>query len=84
MTKDLAAAISSMLKERLDLSCKLLCRHFRIATETYLRILHDTLDRKKFHRRWVPHALDTNQKSERVTLSHVILSVLQSVSSTGF
>jgi hypothetical protein len=39
---------------------------------------------KKFHLRWVLHAMDTNQNDERVTLSDGILSALQSVRSTGF
>jgi hypothetical protein len=39
---------------------------------------------KKFHLRWVLHALGTNQKAERVTLSHGILSVLQRVRSSDF
>jgi hypothetical protein len=30
LTNDLAGAISSMLKERPDLLCKVVCRHFRI------------------------------------------------------
>jgi hypothetical protein len=43
-----------------------------------LRILHYTLGMKKFHLHWVPHALDTNHKAERATLSDGILSVLRS------
>jgi hypothetical protein len=46
LTNDFAEAISSMLKERLDLSCKFRSRHFRIAKGTCLRILHDTLGMK--------------------------------------
>jgi hypothetical protein len=56
-------AISSVLKERPYLSSKVLCRHFRIAKGTCLRILHDMLDMKKFHLCWVSHALDMNQKA---------------------
>jgi hypothetical protein len=82
LTNDLAEAISSMLKERPCLFCKVLCRHFRIATGRCSRILHDTLGMKRSHH-WVPHALDTNQKAERITLSHGILSALQGVRSTG-
>jgi hypothetical protein len=37
-----AEAISAMRKERLYLSCKVLCRHFRIAKGTCLRILRDS------------------------------------------
>jgi transposase len=82
-TNDLVEAISSMLKERPDLSCNVLCPHFCITKGTCLRILHDTFGMKKLHLRWVPHALDTNQRAERVILSHGILSVFQSVCSTG-
>jgi hypothetical protein len=39
---------------------------------------------EKFHLCWVPHALDMNQKAERVTLSCGILSVFPSVRSTDF
>jgi hypothetical protein len=49
LTNDLAEAISSMSKERPYLSCKVLCRHFRIAKGTCLRILHGTLGMKKLH-----------------------------------
>jgi hypothetical protein len=42
-TNDLAEAISAMLKERLDFSCKVLYQHFRIAKGTCLWIFHDTL-----------------------------------------
>jgi hypothetical protein len=72
-TSDLAEAISSLLKERPYLSCEVLFGHFRIAKGTCLRILHDTLGMKKFQLRWVPHAMDTNQKTKRVTLSYGIL-----------
>jgi hypothetical protein len=64
LTNDLAEAICFMLKERPCLSCRVLCRHFRIAKGTYLRILHDTLGMKKFQLCWVSHALDTNQKAD--------------------
>jgi hypothetical protein len=83
-TNDLAEAISSLLKERPCLSCKVLCQHFRIAKGTCLRLLHDTFGMKTSHLRLVPHALYTNGKAERVMLSHGILLALQSIRSTGF
>jgi hypothetical protein len=43
---DSAEAISLVLKERLCLSCTVLCRHFRIAKGTCLRILHNRLGMK--------------------------------------
>jgi hypothetical protein len=73
-----------MLKERPDLSYRILYRHFRIAEGTCLRILHHPLGIKSFHFLWVPHALDANQTAERVTLSHVILLAFQSVRTPGF
>jgi transposase-like protein len=73
-TNDLVETISSMLKERPSLSYKILCRHFRIAMGTCLRILHDTLGMKTFNFRWAPHALDMNPKAKRVILSHGIVS----------
>jgi hypothetical protein len=73
LSNDLAKTISSMLKERPWISRKGLYWHFRAAKGTCLRILHDMLGMKKFHLYWVPHALDTNQKAERATLSHAIL-----------
>jgi hypothetical protein len=39
---------------------------------------------KKLYLYWVPHAMDTNQKVERATLSHGILLVLPGARSTGF
>jgi hypothetical protein len=83
LTNDLTEAISSMGKERPYVPCKTLCQHFRIVKGTCLPVHHDTLGMKKFHCRWVPQALDTNQKAERVTLSHGILLVLQSVRPAG-
>jgi hypothetical protein len=40
--------------------------------------------REKFYFCWVLHAMGMNHKAERVILSHGILSVLQSLHSTGF
>ena len=78
LSNDLAEAIASMLREKPFASCKALCLQFRIVKTTCLRILHDNLGMKKFNLRWVPHALNSNQKAERVTLSHEILAVLES------
>jgi hypothetical protein len=76
LTNDPAESIASMLKECPFLSCTVLCRHFRIAKASCLRILQDDLGLKKFDLRWVPPALDASQKGERVTLSHELLAVL--------
>jgi hypothetical protein len=78
LSNDLAEAMASMLKEKPFVSCKVLCRHFRIAKTTCPRILHDNLGMKRFNLRWVPHALNSTQKAERVMLSHEILAVLES------
>jgi hypothetical protein len=43
LTIDFTQAVSSLLKERARLSCKVFCQHFRIANGTCLRILHNTL-----------------------------------------
>jgi hypothetical protein len=48
ITNDLAEAISSVLRERLYLSCTILCQHLRIAKGTCLRILHDVPSMKSF------------------------------------
>jgi hypothetical protein len=77
LTNDPAESIASMLKERPFLSCKVLCRHFRIAKANCLRIFHDDLGLKKCNLQWAPHTLDANQKGERVTLSHELLAVLE-------
>jgi hypothetical protein len=84
IANDLTEVLSSMLKDRPSLSRKALCRHFRVARETCLRILHATLGMKKFQLRWISHAMDASQKAERVALSHGILSLLQNICSTGF
>jgi hypothetical protein len=83
ITNGFAEAISFILKERPCLSCRVLCRHFRIAKGTCLRILQDMLGMKSFI--FVGfHTLGTYQKTERVTLSHGILSVLQSPRFSSF
>jgi hypothetical protein len=84
LANDLTEASPSMLKKRPYLSCKVRCRYFPIEKEACFQILRDTLGVNRFHLRWVPHALDTNQKAERVTLSYGILSVLQNVRPTRF
>jgi hypothetical protein len=48
LLNDIAEAISSILKERLYLSFKVLCRHFCIVKGTCLRILHNTFGMRKF------------------------------------
>jgi histone-lysine N-methyltransferase SETMAR len=82
-TQDLAEAVRSMLNEKPFTSCTVLCRHFRIVKTTCLWILHDELQWQKFHLRWVPHALSSNQKSERVTYSSLLLEVLEEAQRTG-
>jgi hypothetical protein len=77
LTQDLAEAIRSMLDEKPFTSCKVLCRYFRLAKTTCSRILHDELWLQKFHFRWVLHALSSNQKSERVTYSSLLLAILE-------
>jgi transposase len=84
LSHDLAEAIASMLKEKPFASCKVLCRHFRIAKTTSLRIVHDNLGMKKFNLLWVSHALNSSQNAERVTLSHEILAVLESERRNSF
>jgi hypothetical protein len=84
LTQDLAEAIRSMLAEKPFDSCRTLCRHFRIAKTTCLRILRDELMLQKFHLRWVSHVLSSNQKSERVTYSSLLLEVLEEAQRTGF
>jgi hypothetical protein len=84
LANDSAEAVPSMLKKRLSLSGMVLCRRVRIANGICLRVLQDTHGMKKFHLRWILHAMNTNQKAERITLSHGILWVLQSIRCTGF
>jgi transposase len=77
LAQDLAGAIRSMLEERPFSSCKSLCRHFRVAKTTCLRILHNDLGLTKLHLRWVPHTLNADQKNERMSLSSQLLAILQ-------
>jgi transposase len=84
MTHDLGQAIRSMLVERPFTSCKVLCRHFRVAKGTCLRILHDELGLKKLHLRWVPHTLDQAGKNERVTYSRALLEQLTEAQQDDF
>jgi hypothetical protein len=46
LPNDLTEAVSFVVNERPYLSCKVLCRHFRIAKGVCLRILHHTLGMK--------------------------------------
>jgi transposase len=84
LTTDLAAAIASMLKQKVFMSWKVLFRHFRIAKATCLRILNDDPEMRQFNRRWGPDGLDANQKAERVILSHKLLAVLETNGPPGF
>jgi hypothetical protein len=49
LTQDLVEAVRSMLSGNPFISCRVLCRHLRIAKTTCLRILHDELGLQKFH-----------------------------------
>jgi hypothetical protein len=51
-----------MLEERSLNSRKVLSRHVRIGKAMCLRILQEKIGLKKFHLRWIPHALSINQK----------------------
>jgi hypothetical protein len=77
LRNDLAQALSATLQEYLFPSCKKFCVHFRIGKATCLRILRDVLHREKFTLHWIPHSLHSNQKAERMTLSHGLLEVLK-------
>jgi hypothetical protein len=83
-THDLAEAICFVLPDRHFTSCKVLCRYSRIGKATCLRIHHDALELKKFHLRWVPHSLTTNQKGERVTFSAQPLRELEESQANTF
>jgi hypothetical protein len=74
---DPAEAVGSMPAKRPLVSCNVLYRHFRIAKTTCLRIVADELGLQKFHLRWVTHLPPSNQKSERVTYSNLLLEVLE-------
>jgi energy-converting hydrogenase A subunit M len=84
LTQDLAEAVRSMVAERSFASCKVLHRHFGIAKTPCLRILLDDLALQKFHLRCVQHAISSNEKSERVTYSSLLLEVLEEAQRTGF
>jgi hypothetical protein len=73
---DLATGIFAMLERPPLLLCRLIARHFRMAKTTCLRILREDLGLKKFHLRWVPHAIDSAQNRNRVTLSRRLLAIL--------
>jgi hypothetical protein len=73
---DFADASSSMLKERPNLSCNVLCWDSHIAKAACLRILLDRIGMEKSNLHYVPRALDMNQKAEKPTLSYEILSPL--------
>jgi hypothetical protein len=84
LAHDFAEAIRSVLAGRPFPSFKVLCRHFRIGKATCLRILHDALELKKFHLRWIPNSLTPNQNGERVTLSAQLLRELEQSQANSF
>jgi hypothetical protein len=84
LTSDLAEPVLSMLAKQLFTSCKVVCRHLRIARTTRASILHDEFGLQKFHVRWVPHALSSNQQHARITYSSLLLEVLETTQRTGF
>jgi hypothetical protein len=61
---NVAEAIRSVLKEKNFISCNVLCRHFRIAKASWLRVLRDSLDMKKVNLCWIPLARNKDQKVE--------------------
>jgi transposase len=77
VTHDLAEAIQSMLAERPFLWCKVLCWHLRMGKTTCLRILHNDLGLIKFHLHSIPDRLAADQKSERVSYSRQLLTILE-------
>jgi hypothetical protein len=59
-------------------------RHFRIAKAISSRILYGNLGMEKRHLRWIPQALDANQKAERIVFSQELLTVRKRSPPTGF
>jgi hypothetical protein len=84
LTQNLAEAVPSMIGGKPFTSCRVLCRHFRIARTTCVRIYHDELGLQKFRFRWVPHALSSNQQAERATSSSLLFEVLEEAQRTRF
>jgi hypothetical protein len=84
LTNDVAEAIGSMVEERSFSSCEVLCHHFRIERATRWRILHSKPGLKRFHLRWVLHALSIGHKSETVSSSKLLLTVLREQKASGF
>jgi hypothetical protein len=62
----------------------MLCRHLRIGKVTGLRILHNRLDLKNLHIRWMSHAPSINQRNERVSYSKLFLTALTEQRVNGF
>jgi hypothetical protein len=84
LTNDLAEAVRSMLAEEPFTPCTVLCQDLRIAKAICLPILHDELAMLKFHLRWIPHPLSSNQRSARITDSSLLLEVLEDAQRPGF
>jgi hypothetical protein len=83
-TNSFEREIGSVLNKRPFRSCKMLYRHFRIGKTTCLQTLHDNLDLKRFHLRWVSHTLTINRKSERLSDSKLFLTALMEQKASGF
>jgi histone-lysine N-methyltransferase SETMAR len=83
LQNSLADALHAMILEFFT-SCKRFCTHFRFVKSTCLSILHDVLHLQKFNLRWIPHSLDDPHKTERVSLSRDLLTVLKKDQRKGF
>jgi hypothetical protein len=74
---DRTEPIAELLYEKPFTSCKSICRRFQIPKRACRRVLHQELGLTSFYLRWVPHTLDANQMSERITVSHHLPQVLE-------
>jgi hypothetical protein len=83
---DLTQVIAEFIQKCTFLSCKIcrLCRHLRLSKEASLRFLHEKLEFKKFHLRWVPDQLILNMKASRVVMPYELLEIFQHCQATDF
>jgi hypothetical protein len=65
---DLMGSITKQLREEPFTSCKAICWRVKTPKTVRFRVLHEELGLIKLYFHWIPHALDANQMTERVTL----------------
>jgi hypothetical protein len=74
---DLREPITELFRAKPFTSCKARHRRLKIPKTTCFRVFDQKFDSTKFYLRWVPHTLDANQMSDRITSPNQLLQLLK-------